>query len=427
MRTIRLGFLGMGVVGSGTLYALELQQEELEKRLGCKFELAKVAVLSIAEHKGHPLPLEVMTEDVWEVVRDPSIDIIIELMGGSNPAKDCILEALAGGKMVVSANKEVVAQHGDIIFEQVEKTGAGFFFEASVCGAIPIVRALKQSYAADRIIELVGIVNGTCNFILTEMDQQGQAFEVALDVARELGYAEADPTNDIEGYDAQRKLAILADLAFASRVKLSEVFVEGLKGIEPVDLAYAREFGYAIKLLAIAKAREEGIEARVHPALVNEEHPLASVRGVYNAVFVRSERIGEMMFYGPGAGSAPTGAIVAADIVEAAFNVVNGIKGATPCTCLYTKPVLPMSALNIPYYVRMLVEDRPGVLAQFAYCFGKHGVSLKAVIQKSASEEAAEIVWLTHPAPEGDVQASLAEMREMTSCLQIAAALRVYE
>jgi len=426
VRKIKLGFLGLGVVASGTLACLQRNREAIMRRLGCELELVRVAVRNLEAPREFSVPRDLLTRDPWEVVRDPEVDLVVELMGGTDPAKELILEAFRSGKSVVSANKEVLAKYGDELFAAVEATGAGFYFEGSVCGAIPIVRALKQSYAGDKVLELVGIVNGTTNYILTAMDEEGRSFEEALAEAQRLGYAEADPTDDIEGFDAQRKLAILADLAFATRVNLQDVFVEGIKGVQAKDLANARDFGYVLKLLAMGKATDEGLELRVHPALVEEKHPLAAVRGVHNAVFVRSEGMGEMMYYGPGAGSEPTGAIVAADILEAARNLIHEVRNATPCTCLYDLPVRPMEEISIAYYIRMVVEDRPGVLAQLADCFGRHSVSIKTVIQKAVNGSAAEIVWLTHPAKEADVQASLAELRRLPSCKSIPAALRVY-
>ena len=336
------------------------------------------------------------TSNYDEILNDPEIKIVIELIGGIKPAKDFILQAMEHGKNVVTANKDVVAQFGGELFEAAEKNKVDFLFEASVGGAIPIIMPLKRSLTANKVTEILGIVNGTTNYMLTKMSEDGADYDTVLKEAQAKGYAEANPAADVEGKDAARKIAILASIAFNSRVTFENVSVEGITKITPQDIAHAEKLGYAVKLLAVGKESELGIDVRVHPVLLNKNHPLASVNGVLNAIFVRGVPIDEAMFYGPGAGE-PTASAVISDIIEIVRGIQAGSIGRFGCTCYDQKKLCPIEETVSSYYMRLLVEDKPGVLGKIATTFGDAGVSLKSVMQSEcAPENHAEIIVVTH-------------------------------
>lgn len=425
--TIVIGMLGCGVVGSGTLRTLQESAEAIERQLHRKLVVKKICVRDLDKPRGVEVPRSLLTTNAAEVLDDPEIDIVAELIGGTEPAGEYILRALRNGKHVVTANKELIAKGGHHLLVEAAERKLDFYFEGSVAGGIPIIRALKVSLAANRIHELMGIVNGTTNYILTQMAQTGMDFSVALAEAQAKGYAEADPTDDVDGHDAAYKLAILASIAFQSRVPLERVVHEGIRGVTDRDIAYARELGYVIKLVAIGKERPGSLELRVHPAMLPLSHPLASVNDVFNAVYVRGSAVGEVMFYGRGAGSMPTGSSVAADLMEVARGIAFGGSGRIACTCFHERPILPVEEIETNYYVRTETDDRPGVLASIATVFGNHGVSLESVLQKGSHEDAAEIVWITHRTKEGNLRRALADLDALPVVRRIANWIRVEE
>ena len=427
IRTISIGILGCGVVGSGTIRTLQESADAIQRQLGVRLEVKRVCVRDASKSRAVDFPRSGFTTNPAEVLDDPEIQIVAELIGGVHPAKDYILRALANGKHVVTANKELIAKDGHEALTEAARRKLDFFFEGAVAGGIPIIRALKVSLAANQVQSLMGIVNGTTNYILTQMTQHGQGFADALAEAQAKGYAEQDPTDDVDGFDAAYKLTILASIAFQSRVHLDNVYREGIRGVTARDIAYAKELGYVIKLVAVAKERERGLELRVHPAMLPVTHPLASVNDVFNAILVNGSAAGEVMFYGRGAGSMPTGSSVAADIMEVARGIVFGGSGRVACTCFHEKATLPMEDVETNYYVRTLTDERPGVLAAIATVFGNNGVSLEAVLQKQNHDDSAEIVWITHRAREGAIRAAVQAIDALPVVREIGNWIRVEE
>lgn len=424
---IKIGLLGAGTVGSGVMKVLEMNAQEIQQRTGVPLVLKRVLVRDRKKIRpDFPADME-LTEDIEEILGDAEIQIVVELMGGLHPAREYMLRAMEAGKHVVTANKDVVAQFGKDMFEAAEKNQVSFLFEASVGGGIPIIAALKQSLTANRISEVMGIVNGTTNYMLTKMSQEGCSYEAVLKEAQEKGYAEANPSADVDGLDAARKAAILASLAFNTRVQLDNVSVEGITRITAEDIAYAKDLGYAVKLLAVGKETEEdGVDVRVHPVFLPQSHPLASVNGVFNAIFVRGNAIGEAMFYGQGAGSLPTASAVTADIVEAARNIASGDASRSHCTCYSQKKFCPLEKTVSSYYVRLLVDDKPGVLGAIATAFGNARVSLKSVIQTPLSvKDHAEIVAITHPVEHACMQEALGVFESLAVVDEIRNVIRV--
>ncbi len=412
--TIRIGFLGLGTVGSGTYALLEQNRDAIEHKVGAHIEVRRVAVRDLQKRRAVAVPREILTNNPVDVVDDPEIDIVCELIGGVSPAREYVLRALAAGKHVVSANKELIAKEGAEIIELADRKRLDFLYEGSVAGGIPIIQPLRSSLAGNAINEVKGIVNGTTNYILTRMTREGAEFDAVLREAQSLGYAEADPTSDVGGFDAQYKLAILASLAFTTRVRVNEVYVEGISHITSRDIECARDLGYVIKLLAIAaRCGDEEIQARVHPALVPAPHPLASTNDVYNAILVRGDAVGDVMFFGRGAGMMPTGSAVVGDIVDICRNIQTGATGRIPGASFLNRRMVPMDAVQTKYYVRMLVRDNPGVLAAVAGVLGECSVSIETVVQKATREDQAEIVWVTHRVLEANMRAALARIREL--------------
>lgn len=397
---INIGIVGLGTVGTGTLKILLENKAEITRKVGSRLEVTKIADLDTTTERPVQFDKSILTNDVASVLEDPHIDILVELIGGVQPAKDFILRALRNGKHIVTANKELIAKEGTEIFEEAGRRHLDFYFEGSVGGGIPIVRPLKECLAANDIEEVMGIVNGTTNYILTKMTREGRAFEEVLAEAQRAGYAEADPTADIEGYDAKYKLAILASIAFTTRISVDDVYSEGISRVAPRDIDYARELGYVIKLMVIAKSERDGIEARVHPTLIRASHPLASVNDVYNAIYVKGDFVQDVMFYGRGAGSLPTGSAVVGDIMDIARNINFGCTGRLPCTCFDNRRVRSIDEVFTKYYIRMLVADRPGVLASIASVFGENDVSIASVMQKDLQGDKAEIMMVTHQVEE---------------------------
>jgi homoserine dehydrogenase len=421
---VRVGMLGCGVVGASTARILQDHAEDIAQRAGAAIELRRVAVRDVTKVRPVALDGSAWTDDPYAVVRDPEIDVVVELIGGVDPARDLLVEAARRGKHVVSANKEVLSSFGREVMSAAEESGVDLLFEASVAGGIPIIRPLKESLAGDRVRRVMGIVNGTTNFVLTRMSETGASFETALAEARRLGYAEADPSADIEGRDAAAKLAILASIAFNARVVIDDVVQEGIAGIRAEDVAAAHDLGYEIKLLAAAERDGEQISARVQPAMVPQTHPLASVRGVFNAVFVEAEEAGELMFLGRGAGGPATGAAVVGDIVEIARNLASGGRSAG-CTCYLDRArIEPRARTRMRFYVVLAVVDRPGVLASVAGVFARHGVSIASVRQEGFGVEA-RLAIITHVSDEGSHTATFAGLARLDVVKRIESTIRV--
>jgi homoserine dehydrogenase len=426
--TINIGILGLGVVGSGTYALLEQNREMIERKVGARINVRRVAVRDLAKKRAVEVPPGLLTNNPIEVLDDPSIDIICELIGGVSPAKEYVLRAMRNDKHVVTANKELIAKEGHDVMEEAARKRLDFQFEGAVGGGIPIIQPMKNALAGNAVQEMMGIVNGTTNYILTRMTQEGAEFEAVLKEAQAHGYAEADPTSDVEGYDAQYKIAILSSIAFTSRVRVNDVYVEGIRHITRRDIECAKELGYIIKLLGIAvRVGADGMQVRVHPALLPATHPLASTNDVYNAIYVRGDAVGDVMFYGRGAGMMPTGSAVVGDIIDVCRNILFGSTGRVACTCYEQRRMVPMDQTECKYYLRMLVNDRPKVLAAIAGVLGDHDVSIESVVQKAAAHDQAEIIWVTHKVREANLRAALKEMKELPVVVQVDNWLRVEE
>lgn len=422
---LKIGLLGLGTVGRGVYRIITGNSENIRRKIGAGIEIKKILVRDLAKDRGLDIDPAVFTANAGDIINDPEIKIVVEVMGGLEPTLDYVTGALKNGKSVVTANKDMIASHGKMLFETAEANNADLLFEASVAGGIPIIRPLKQCLAGNRLSQIIGIVNGTTNYMLTKMTRDGSDFQAVLQEAQALGYAEADPTADIGGFDAARKLAILASIAFNSRVLPDDVYVEGITKITAADIAYASELSYIVKLLAIAKDTGAGIEVRVHPALIPLDHPLASVNDVYNAIYVSGDAVGDAMFYGRGAGEMPTASAVTADILDAARDVLRQVQGIISCTCFEEKPVRSMQDVACKYYVRLQVADKPGVLASIAYAFGDKEVSLASVLQKQKDGDTAEIVLVTHTVREGNMQDALKIITHLSSVNRVSNVIRV--
>jgi homoserine dehydrogenase len=429
--TMRIGLLGLGTVGGGVAKLLRENGDIIRMKTGLNLEVAKVLVRDAKKPRpGVPeLPL---TEDVSEILGDPSIKIVVELMGGVEPARTYMVEALKAGKTVVTANKDVLSEFGKDLYDAGEIGDAELYFEASVGGGIPVIRPLKESLAANRMQKVMGIVNGTTNYILTQMSQLGRPYEEALREAQELGYAEPDPTNDVQGFDAARKLAILASIAFMSRVKASMVYAEGITRISPKDIEYGRQFGWELKLLAIGKEVGGRIEARVHPAFIPREHPLASVNGSLNAIFTVGDPVGETMFLGRGAGPGPTASAVVSDLIAAALSKrTPGRRAGDACTCLFHKEVMDIGEVVTRYYLRLSCADRTGVLARIAEAFGLEDVSISHTVQVAGGPDQkdhggdAELVLVTHSVQEAKLQRVVQRLKKIPEVKAIENVIRV--
>jgi homoserine dehydrogenase len=422
-RTLRVGLLGCGTVGTAVTRLLHEHREDITRRTGCRLEVSKVAVRDPSKRRDVPLHPSAFTADPMEVIDDPDVDIVCELMGGSEPAGSLILAAFDRDKPVVTANKELLSTRGRELFDASDAKGLDLYFEAAVGGGIPLVRPLKESLTGERLTRIIGIVNGTTNYVLTRMSEDGMSFDEALSEAQRLGYAEADPTADVDGHDAAAKCAILASIAFNARVVAGDVYREGIATVTTEDIAFARRLGYVVKLLAIAELHEERIAARVHPAMIPSEHPLAAVREAFNGVFVDGPNVGELMFYGRGAGGEPTATAVVGDLVTVARNLLAGARGVG-CTCFLERTIRPMSEMEGQYYILLRVEDRPGVLAEIASVFGRNGVSIKSVWQEGTGADA-QLVFITHRAREGSFQQAVTELRGVRAVEEVRSILRV--
>jgi len=419
---VRVGLLGCGNVGAPLAALVRRRADDIAIRTGVRLEIARVAVRSPAKDRGIELDSGVLTHDAAAVVDDPDIDVVVELIGGIEPARELILAAIKAGKPVVTANKELLANVGAELFAAAEDAGVDLLFEAAVGGGIPFIRPLRESLAGEEIRRIMGIVNGTTNYILTRMTEARVSYADALSEAQNLGYAERDPTADVEGFDAGAKAAIIASIAFGSRVVAGDVYHEGISGITTADIDYARKMGYVVKLLAIAERTNGELGVRVHPAMVPAAHPLASVRDSFNAVFVEGDAVGELMFYGRGAGGYPTASAVLGDLVDAA---VNRRKGSHASVGALSKAIIrPIDEVETAYYLNLDVVDRPGVLAAVAGVFGRHGVSIRSMEQEGLGDEA-RLVFITHLAREAAVQATLRDLNHLDAVDRITSALRV--
>lgn len=421
----KIALLGMGTVGGGVYEIIEKQKEEMPFKIGAALEVVKVLVRNKAKYADR-IPAEKLT-DVWEdVIGDDSIDIVVEVMGGIEPARTYIKAALEKGKHVVTANKDLMAMHGHELLELAGEHHCDLLFEAAVAGGIPIIRPLKQCLAGNNITEIMGIINGTTNFILTKMKEDGMDFGEALQLATDLGYAEADPTADIEGYDAGRKLAIMASIAFHTPVTFDDVFTEGITKITAKDMRYAKEMGCSIKLLGIAKNTETGIEVKVHPTMISENHPLAAVNDSFNAVFVHGDAVDDAMFYGRGAGALPTGSAVVGDIMDVARNMLFHCNGRIGCSCYKNLPIKRIGDTTSRYYIRMRLEDRAGTLAAMAGVFAENDASIAILLQKETIENDAEIVVVTHEVAEKKFMDAIKKFSSMEMVKEISSIIRVY-
>ncbi|SHL03282.1 homoserine dehydrogenase [Selenomonas ruminantium] len=425
-KVIKIGVLGAGTVGSGVIKVLEMNQPQITERVGARLEVKQVLVRDCSKVRPFLEGIKV-TDKIEDILQDEEIQIVVELMGGLKPAKEYMLRAMEAGKSVVTANKDVVAQFGKEMFAKAEEKNVDFLFEASVGGGIPIITPLKQCLTANKVTEIMGIVNGTTNYMLTKMTECGSDYDSVLKEAQEKGYAEANPSADVDGLDAARKAAILASLAFNTRVELKDVSVEGITKITPDDIEYAKNLGYVIKLLAVGKDTAEfGVDVRVHPVFLPKDHPLAAVNGVFNAIFVRGNAIGDAMFYGQGAGSLPTASAVVADIIDVSRDILHDNFGRVRCTCYEDKPICPIEKTKSSYYVRLLVDDKPGVLGYVATAFGNAGVSLESVIQTHRNiVDHAEIVAISHRVEHAQIEAALAALKALPVVDEIRSVIRV--
>lgn len=430
---VRVGLLGCGNVGAALVTLVAQQADAIERRTGIRLEITRVAVRNLGKARSVDLAPEAFTHDAADVVADPDVDVVVEVIGGIEPARTLLLDSLKAGKPVVTANKELVANVGAELFGAADAAGVDLLFEAAVAGGIPFVRPLRESLAGEAISRVTGIVNGTTNYILTKMAEEGATYGDALAEAQSLGYAERDPTADVEGYDAGAKAAIIATIAFGAHVVAGDVYHEGIAGITQVDVEVAARLGYVIKLLALAEQGADGrVAVRVHPAMVPVSHPLAAVRDSFNAIFVEGEAVGELMFYGRGAGGAPTASAVLGDLIDAAGNVRKGT--AATLGLLPRATIRPMDEVSSRYYLHLEVLDRPGVLHAVSGVFADHGVSIGSMEQELVAGDGAEqgrgsgearIIFITHEAPESAVQATLADLRQLDVVRDITSLVRV--
>ena len=420
---VRVGLLGCGNVGSALVRLLAANADLITRRSGVRIEVARVAVQHLTKERDVTFAAGTLTNDAENVVGDRDVDVIVEMIGGVEPARSLILSALKAGKPVVTANKELLANFGAELFEAAATAGVDLLFEASVAGGIPLIRPLRESLVGERIRRVTGIVNGTTNYVLTRMTEERCSLADALAEAQALGYAEPDPTADIEGFDAAAKAAIIASIAFGARVVAGDVSREGIRNITAEDIGAAAELGYVVKLLAVTEEHDGAVSARVHPAMVPVGHPLASVRGSYNAVFIEGEAVGQLMLLGRGAGGGPTSSAILGDLIDAAKNLHSGARGAT-VGALERRPIRPIDETSSQFYVSLDAADRPGVLATIAGVFGQHAVSIQSMQQKGQGDDA-RLIFVTHVAREAAVAATIRAVRDLEPVKQVGSVLRV--
>jgi homoserine dehydrogenase len=422
-KTVGIGLLGAGTVGGTLIRRLVTDHDAIASKTGLNLELRRVAVRDVTRDRGFNLPTGILTDDPSAVVDDTSVDLVVEVMGGIEPAGEVVLAALDAGKPVVTANKALVAVRGAELIAAAERSGVPLLFEAAVGGGIPIIRPLSETLAGERIARVMGIVNGTTNFMLTRMADEGVGYAEALAEAQELGYAEPDPSADVSGADAAAKAAILSSLAFGTWVDLDQVYYEGIENVTAADIGYARELDYVVKLLAVSEAGDMGVCARVHPAMVPREHPLAAIRGATNAIYVEGPAVDELLFAGPGAGGEPTASAVLGDIIDAGRELLAGAQVA-PRIRFSPGEIVDFARIPTKWYVRLAVDDEPGVLAAIAGVFGSYGVSIKSVWQDGQGDRAT-LVIVTHRAPESEQRAAVAEIDSLDVVREVASVIRV--
>ncbi|MBW8005410.1 MAG: homoserine dehydrogenase [candidate division NC10 bacterium] len=431
MKTINIGLVGFGTVGSGVVKLLKEQGPILERRVGGRLRLKRIADIDVTTPRDVEVDPKILTTDAREVTDDAAIDIVIELIGGTTDAREVSLAALNNGKHLVTANKALLATHGLELFRVAAKKRVDLGFEASVCGGIPIIRAVRDGLVANRILSISGIVNGTCNYILTKMTELGVPFEEVLKEAQAKGYAEANPSLDIDGIDAAHKLQILASIAYGGSVDFEAIHIEGIRGIDPADIQYAKELGYRVKLLAIAKEADGEVEVRVHPTLIPEDHLLTSVAGVFNAVYIVGDATGSLMFYGRGAGQMPTASAVVSDVVEIVQNILHqrpSRPSHVPEIAGEGLRIRAMAEIRTRYYLRVMAVDKPGVLSKVSGILGDHEISIASVIQKGRhTRESVPVVMMTHEAVEGPMRKALAEIDAVDAVTGKTVCIRVEE
>ncbi|MDO7906872.1 homoserine dehydrogenase [Paenibacillus sp. JX-17] len=426
MRPVKVGLLGLGTVGTGVVRIVEGNQADLSSQVGSPIVIEKIVVKNTDKVRSIPISPEKLTEDPWEVIKNPEIDVIVEVMGGIDQTKAYILAALEHGKHVVTANKDLMALYGSEIIAKAQEHQCDVFYEASVAGGIPIIRTLIEGFSSDRITRIMGIVNGTTNYILTKMSQEGASYESVLKEAQQLGYAESDPTSDVEGLDAARKMAILGTLGFRSHVELKDVSVEGITGISSEDIAFAKRLGYEMKLLGIAEMQDDAFTVSVQPTMVSQNHPLAAVNGVFNAVYVHGEAVGETMFYGAGAGEMPTATSVVADLVAVVRNMKLGVNGSKAMLPYKPKRLMSDELVFCKNFILLHVDDKAGVLAKITQVFAEFDVSLASVVQQPNEHNPdAEIIIVTHAASKASVQQVLEHFESLEVIRKIKSVYRV--
>lgn len=426
MKPIKVGLLGLGTVGTGVVRILERHRDDLQNQVGSPLVIDKILVRDTAKERGVRVPAHLLTDNPRDILDNPDIDVVVEVMGGTDTARDCIMEALAKGKQVVTANKDLMALHGPEILAKAAEAGCDVLYEASVAGGIPILRTIVDGFSSDRIRKIMGIVNGTTNYILTKMSEEGASYADALREAQELGYAEADPRSDVEGLDAAYKMAILATLGFRTRVSMQDIDVEGISGVTAEDILYGKRLGYEMKLLGIAECQDGLVNVSVQPTMVKKTHPLASVNGVFNAVYVYGEAVGETMFYGPGAGELPTATSVVADLVAIAKNLRLGVSGRKAFHPYRETKRKSDEQITSKYFLLLHVDDRAGVLAKIARVFSDFDVSLESVLQQPNEQNPnAEIIIITHDASKASLRRVLDAFRELDVVKQVRSVYRV--
>lgn len=426
MKPVKVGLFGLGTVGTGVVRIVEGHQEDLQSQVGSPIAISKILVKDRSKARSVHVDSSKLTEDPWEIVRDRDIDVIVEVMGGIENTKEYLLEALERGKHIVTANKDLMALHGQEILAKASEKGCDVLYEASVAGGIPIIRTLIEGFSSDRITKIMGIVNGTTNYILTKMSQEGAAYDDVLKEAQALGYAEADPTSDVEGLDAARKMTILATLGFRAKVALEDVDVKGISSVSQEDIRYAQQLGYEVKLLGIAERQDDYISVSVQPTMVKKSHPIASVSGVFNAVYVYGEAVGETMFYGPGAGELPTATSVVSDLVAVVKNLKLGVNGRQAALSYKEKKLKTDEQIASKFFLLLQVEDRAGVLAQIAQVFSRQELSIESVMQPAMpNQNEVELLITTHNASKAALNRVLAEFEELSAIRRIKSVYRV--
>ncbi|CAI6082397.1 homoserine dehydrogenase [Cohnella sp. JJ-181] len=426
MKPVKVGLMGLGTVGTGVVRIVEGHQEDLQSQVASPIEISKILVKDASKSRNVAVDAAKLTEDPWEIVRDEEIDIIVEVMGGVGATKELLLEALERGKHIVTANKDLMALHGQEILAKAKDKGCDVFYEASVAGGIPIIRTLIEGFSSDRITKIMGIVNGTTNYILTKMSQEGADYQDVLAEAQALGYAEADPTSDVEGLDAARKMTILSTLGFRANVALEDVDVRGISAVTQEDIRYAHQLGCEIKLLGIAERQDDYISVSVQPTLVRRSHPIASVNGVFNAVYVHGEAVGETMFYGPGAGEMPTATSIVADLVSVVKNMKLGVNGRQASLSYKEKKLKTDEQIASKYFMLLHVEDRAGVLMQIAQVFSQCDVSIESVMQPATpDQQGAQLIISTHAADKASMKAVQRAFEELPAVKTIKSVYRV--